>query len=303
MKKNFIIPMTDDLMFKKMWGDPNGIRRAEALVSILLGIPYELVKGNLEIVETEKRIKNKNEKRQRSDVLLKIKLSINEKVNLEMNLRKSKSLIERNITYLAHIFSTQMKNKEDYKEIDGVIQVNFNTFYVDEENKPVIDRYYLQNEKLNKLTEKLQIIHINIERCRELCYNKGIEEYSKEEQEIIKISALMCENDKDKLSVYLGEMDMDDELKEEIEETIEEFSSNDEIMAHFNSEKDLMAIRKGEMSELREAAIKEGLEQGIQEGEKNKQIEIAKNLLNENSDVNFISRVTHLSEEEINKLL
>ncbi len=298
-EKKYIIPMTDDLMFKKMWGDPGGIRRTEALISILLGIPYKLIKGNLEIIETEKRLKNKKDKKQKSDILIKIKVSINEKVNLEMNLIKSNSLIERNITYLAHIFSSQMKNKEDYKEIDKTLQINFNTFYVDLENQPVIDRYYLQNNNLYKLTEKLQIMHINIERCKELCYNGDVEKYDKEEQEKIKIGALMCENDKEKLRICLGEIDMEEELKEEIEETIEEFSSDDEIMAHFNSEKDIVAIRNGEMSELREEAIKEGLEKGLKQGIEQGKMEIIKKMLQSGMDINEISIITGIGNDEL----
>lgn len=49
----------------------------------------------------------------------------------------------------------------------------------------------------------------------------------------------------------------------------------------------------------------EGKEEGRKEGKKEKQTEIAKNLINvlNITDVNSISKVTGLSNEEINKLL
>jgi hypothetical protein len=58
-EQNKIIPMTDDLMFKKVWGDPDGIQRTEYIASVLLGIQIEKLKGKVEVLETEKRLKSK----------------------------------------------------------------------------------------------------------------------------------------------------------------------------------------------------------------------------------------------------
>ena len=44
--------------------------------------------------------------------------------------------------------------------------------------------------------------------------------------------------------------------------------------------------------------IQKGFEQGIEQ----KNIEIAKKMLQENTDINFISKITDLTKEEINKL-
>ena len=49
--------------------------------------------------------------------------------------------------------------------------------------------------------------------------------------------------------------------------------------------------------------LKEGLKEGLKKGEKNKSIEIAKNMLKLNIDINTISKSTGLSIEEINLLL
>ncbi len=48
--------------------------------------------------------------------------------------------------------------------------------------------------------------------------------------------------------------------------------------------------------------MKNGLENGKIEGEKKSKIEIAKAMLERNSDIKFISEVTKLSIEEIEKL-
>ncbi len=49
-------------------------------------------------------------------------------------------------------------------------------------------------------------------------------------------------------------------------------------------------------------AKKEGIEQGIKQGAKEKQLEIAKNMLNKNIDINTISEITSLTKEEIESL-
>ncbi|MCI8778940.1 MAG: hypothetical protein HFI87_07315 [Bacilli bacterium] len=39
-----------------MWGDPDNINRLSALLSIILKITYEKIKGNVEIIESEKKL-------------------------------------------------------------------------------------------------------------------------------------------------------------------------------------------------------------------------------------------------------
>ena len=87
------------------------------------------------------------------------------------------------------------------------------------------------------------------------------------------------------------------ENNEEIKEAMEELEEVSKI-------KQLRRI-----AELKDKAIrdeKNGLrhakEEGIKEGEKNKQIEIAKKLLKERMDTEKISLIVGLSKEEIEKL-
>ncbi len=51
-----------------------------------------------------------------------------------------------------------------------------------------------------------------------------------------------------------------------------------------------------------ETAKEDGMKEGIVKGEKNKQIEIAKNLLNANMDMEFISQTTGLTVAEIKSI-
>ncbi len=51
-----------------------------------------------------------------------------------------------------------------------------------------------------------------------------------------------------------------------------------------------------------DAGKEEGIKQGFDKGKKEKQIEIAKKMLEENMDIKLISKLTSLTEKEIKKL-
>ena len=57
-----------------------------------------------------------------------------------------------------------------------------------------------------------------------------------------------------------------------------------------------------DIEERRQRELEDFHETGYMEGEKNKQIEIAKSMLKEKLDIQTISKCTGLSIEEINKL-
>jgi predicted transposase/invertase (TIGR01784 family) len=241
-------------------------------------------------------------------------MSMNQKINLEMNVNIDEVLINRNLTYASHIFSSQMKNKEDYAKISPVIQFNFNLEDVDDSNEDIIDVYYFRNKNNHILSKSLQICNINIERCRKLWYNEDISKYTIFEQKIIKLGALMCIDIKENFSKCIGEMEMSRKLREDIEEVIDEFSSNDEIMAHFNSEKDLIALERGQRNLAVKKAVEKAVEKAVAKAvEKTKEettkevtekskIEIASNFLKNGADIELISKSTGLSKSDILKL-
>ncbi len=293
-----IVPISFDMVFKKMWGDPNNEQRLEVFLSIMLTIPYQTIKGRTQIIDSEKRIENKSLKRQRYDIITKIKLNAFGKVNLEMNLGFDRTDIDRNISFLTHIFNSGIKHGMKYTSIPPVIQINFNDYDVDEDSKEVIDKYYLQNKNEHILTEKLQIWNINIAKCYELWYNKNIENLSEEEQQIVKICALMYIKDKETFERCLEEIKMDEEIKRDIMEAEEDFSSDEEILGWYGTEEEYEALQEAKMYNREQEAIARGIEQGISK----RNIEIVTKMLKENIDVNFISRITGLSVEQINNL-
>ena len=250
--------MSFDLLFKRMFGDVNHKERVSYLVSTILNIPYEEVINNIEILPNDKKIRNKNTKRQAQDVVVRIILSVNKRISLEMNMNYNITNKNRNLMYLANMYSNQLKNKEDYNKLEPCIQVNFNTVYTDTKNKVLYDIYTLKNEYGNELTDMIRIINLNIAECHDICYNKTINNYEKRLHEIIKYGALLMEKDYNKLEAILEEIKMKEEIKEDILDTMEEYSDDEDFSyLYYDEEHNRRAIENGTISEAKEETKQE----------------------------------------------
>ena len=290
-KEKVYIPLCYDLLFKKMFGSNDGIERLENLLSLYFNIPVSDLRGRVQVINSEKRINNKYEKRQVFDILAKIELiNNNEKINIEINLSNSVGLLNRNISYITHIFSSQLKNNDNYLKLEPVIQINFDDFEIDDKNSEIIKKYFIQSNTGHKLTERLQIHHINIEKCYSIWYNEDIKKYSKDEQKVIKFGALMKAKNKNEFNKCLGDLDMEEFVKEDIEQTMDDLNSDEELLLFFDKDK----IIKSELIENFENGIKQGIDQ--------EKLEIAKNMLNKNMDKQLICEITGLRLKELDNL-
>ena len=284
------IPITYDKMFKKVFGDPNNTDKLAYLLSTLFKIPFEDLKDNIEIIESEKRVNKVNEKMSKSDIVLNIKFSSFGKVNLEMNVGFYKEVIVRNLRYNINLLSSSLKVGKDYSNIKPVIQINFNTYDIDKNSQKILDLFTLKNDNNYELTNILQIYHINIDKWYKCWYNGDIERYSEEDQKLIRCLALLKITNNEDFTKCIGETDMEDEIKKDFVDTMDELCSDEEIERYYGSDEDLEKLRiSGEKIKIKEA-------------KKEKSIEIAKAMLLKNMDINDISDITGLSIDAIHIL-
>ena len=284
------IPITYDKMFKKVFGDPNNTDKLAYLLSTIFKIPFEDLKDNIEIIESEKRVNKVNEKMSKSDIVLNIKFSSFGKVNLEMNVGFYKEVIVRNLGYNINLLSSSLKVGKDYSNIKPVIQINFNTYDIDKNSQKILDLFTLKNDNNYELTNILQIYHINIDKWYKCWYNGDIERYSEEDQKLIRCLALLKITNNEDFTKCIGETDMEDEIKKDFVDTMDELCSDEEIERYYGSDEDLEKLRiSGEKIKIKEA-------------KKEKSIEIAKAMLLKNMDINDISDITGLSIDAIHKL-
>ena len=289
-----LIPMFCDKVFKKVWGDPDNVDRLTFLLSIVLKIPFKELKGHVQILESEKRIDNIRQKVERNDIIAKIIFPLPTKLNVEMNRGKfSQSIIDRNTGYIVRIFAGGIREKQSYKDIIPAVQICFNTYPINP-NK-IIDCFYFKDDENYTLTEKIKIYTIDIAKCKDICYTKSVSKYNKYEQEIIKIGALMMENNNQKFKNQLEEIDMEDNLKKDIKQTMDDLSSDSEILEYFDAEQDEIAKTNGRIDDAREDGRKEGNAQ--------KAREIAKKMLSKKMNLEIITDITGISREELGNLV
>ena len=85
-------------------------------------------------------------------------------------------------------------------------------------------------------------------------------------------------------------------------EELERLAMDEEFKLHYNAE----AVKRKTENSIKKESYRHGLEdgitQGIEEGSKQKEIEIAQAMLNEKLNMQLISRTTGLSVEEIEAL-
>ena len=302
-----ITPITNDKIFKMIFGNEKYPNITAYLVSVLLNIPYQLVKDKIVFKNTKNNLKRKDEKRSDKDVVFIVELEDEKslKINLEMNNTKyiSSITISRNVYYLSNFHSIGLKEKEDYDKLLQTIQYNFNRGYVDRVNKEKIDEYYLRNKYGNILTEDIKIVHINIDELSKVWYSENRNKHSKNYQILCGLSALMVCTKKSKLEEELRKIPLEEEIKEEMERIIEEMNYDDAIPERiYDPVEEERRIREGEISRAKRLGKKEGKEEGIKEGTVSEKKTIAKSMLKDNIPIEQISKYTGLSINEITAL-
>ena len=99
----------------------------------------------------------------------------------------------------------------------------------------------------------------------------------------------------------LGEDLMEKEAKDLLEEKVEQYSQDEEVIEMYSEYSRAELETESVLEEAKEQAMKQGREEGREEGiQKNR--EVARKMLEENMDKHTISRITNLSIEEIEKL-
>ena len=267
-----MVPLKFDLMFKKVFGDKDDLMPLKKLLECILDIqPKNITILNPEIIGSSYYDK-------RTIVDLIVELEDNTQIGIEMNTNVNKYLIARNLRYLFKNIGQELKKGSTYKRLKKYIQIN-----IDCEGKHVrpIERYKLMEiEKYEILTEDIEIIRVDLPYYVEKCYNKSARELDY----------------KDKFIGLIGIEDID--LAKNITKGD---ASMEEILGAYDAEwhkqqieESIIQTRLDEEQERLEKAKKEGIEQ--------EKINIVINMKKEHADINFISKVTGLSIEQIEKI-
>ena len=273
MKK---VSLLTDCIFKSMFKECIEFRE---LLNEIFKDYFELDLNNFDLTSEELMVINIKDTRNRVDLCLRDKES-NTFLNIEANNFKRDYLDNRNLCYVAKVILQIFKYDKNYKKEFKLYQININNYLceVDEDIINTTKRMYDEKNKVRD--EKITIHEIYLGKYKEMDYN-NISEKEKN------LAMLNCTSIK-----KMEELAQGSKIRGKIMEKFKKKLSAEEFAEIlFDPEEDQEMILNSERLE------------GIEEGSNQKQIEIAKKLLDKNMDIQDIADATGLPLEKVKELL
>lgn len=239
----------------------------------------------INIKNVELSVKGMDVKRKSVDVYLE---SLNKKIEIEVNTSLESYIHPRNMSYISNIYSSHTLRNDSYDEKTDIIQINLN---YNQKNKRIYNEYMMRDLYGDVYVKNLKIIELNMEKYKEMWYHGS--EKEKEENKFL----IMLDLNEEELKKIKGDKVVSKYMRE-----INKLNNDSEFVEYMSAEEDARKIYNSRMYDAREKGFKQGYDEGIEQGIEKNKIEIAKNLLDNNVDINVISLSTGLSQEEIKNL-
>ncbi len=297
-----ILKLKDDECFKIMFANKKHIRILTMLLSKILKTPYEtLSKSKIHLETLTNQNVTAGEKKTECDIAVSVKKDdkITDKIMLEVNIRSSafQTIIDRDNFYFSDMIANAFPESEGYKNLPNNLLVNFNNFSLNKRGL-IFDEYMYRNVYGDVLTEKSRILNIDIAKCYQLWYNKGIKEenidnYSKD---LTLISAALSMDKKKDFMKCMNKVEMSPEIRSEMEGVLDNMCRDEKLVSrYYNREEEERRIQEGIYKEIAEKTATETREATKKE--------MIIKMYNQNATIEFISSVSDLTSSEIEKII
>ena len=278
LEEGKVVPLSNDLVFKNVVKNVVNRDFLAKIINLVTGIDYDYLFKNMIVIDADIPDKSVFVHHNEQDVVVTID---NKYINVEMSNDKAKNKRKNEIT--SHKYASSMYVKgSDYSESYIFYQIaieNYNIF----KNSDLVIEVGLTDLKNGEIeTDEFRKFHVNLKNIPDKCYNE-----LSERERYFKLFLIDDIEELEKIS-------MGDDIMKKVVETVKSLSSDPIFMSE---------LEKQQLDEYCSAmAIVDAKKEGKQEGKKEEKIEIARNMLAKNSDVQFISECTGLSIDEINNL-
>ena len=296
-EENIEVKKLSDLFARYLLGKNGNEDLLENLVNATLSdFNFEEVK-DLEIIDPFNLSENIDLKESIIDV--KAKTKDNKTVIIEFQLCGNMNFLDRIFYYISKNIVNELHEGEDYQRVQKIISINLLDFNLDfkDSGKPHRCFKLIDTENQNISLDYIQMHIIEVQRFIKILENSTIEELKKNKL----LSWMKFFTSKD-LNLIENELKEANPIMTKAIEEYKRFTSDDKLMRAYAARDAFLVGQKMMLSLEREEGIKEGMEKGKLEGEKNKSISIAKNLKKSGLDMKFISENTGLPIDEIEKL-
>ena len=263
-----------DKVVKKLFTSFSGYQYLARIVCEVLDLPSELF--SFQIFHPSVGV-NENVVNSEVDLIIEDDEAI---VNIEINTSNSRNIQNKNTAYFCHLILKQIKTSKDYdKVLKKVYQINLNSYDVSHKERFITRSRLIDVETKEEVHPILEIVDVYLAKIIKTDYT--IIKERKNSLEYL-LYLLVCNDEKILREVYEG-----DSLMEKMVDEAKELTDNFDSLLYYDYDE----LKKQEAYELGEAS---GVEQN--------KVEIALNMLRENTNSDFICRVTGLSLDEVEKL-
>ena len=288
--------LTVDYAFKRVFGKNGNESILKDLLESILNIEIKSITiQNPEIP--------KNMKDGKIGILdVRAELNGDEITEVEMQVQDQHNIDKRSPTYLTKIYSDQLKEGEQYIEVKKVVVINILNFdYYKRNSYHSVARMMFEESKENEkvdlgyivedkyATKDLEMHFIELPKFRK----KDPDMSNKLEQWL----CLICDEE-DKIKMAESRNEEIEKAKKELEKLAMNPEDRELYELRLKAIRDEMNIRYSGYID----GMAVGEAKGRAEGKNERNIEIAKNMLKENVNIQFISKMTGLNLEEIEKL-
>ena len=270
--------MISDTTIKYLFKNKETRRILERIIRDLTGIDlskYKLINNEL---NTANIIKD-----YRLDLLFEKDNNI---VLIEMNKEVDNYTNNKNYNYLYRVAGNMYKEGEEYEKKKYATLINFNNSKFPIEGEKGILTYEFMNDEYKLKVKGIKSIEIYLENYKGICYDK--------ENELEMLLSLFTASSYEEMR----KIAKDNEEALILVDEIEKLNKEKYYGMLYNVEEEQKKLENS----ARLAGYHEGIEQGIEQGSILTKEEIAKSLLEQNIDIEVISKSTGLTKDEIENL-
>ena len=280
-KEKIKFPLLKDKVAKKLFTEKKvGLEYLRKIISLAIGIPMDMIDKDIKLIHPNIGV-NKNIVNSEADVIL----ENNEfYVNLEINYYNNETSDIKNGLYLCHLLLRQVKKAKEYEALKKVYQINLNSYDALGKEEFIYHSKLYEKKYHIERSDFIEIIDINLEKLRQIDYNTLIKS---EDMTLEKALYLFVCDDIEKLNaIYEGDRLMKKLMKEN-----EDLLKNFDEMLYYDRDKMFL-----------NACYEKGYDKGKQEARQERNIEIAKEMLNKGMKLKDIIDITGLTEKEIKEI-
>ena len=255
------------------------------LLSEIIEEKYEYIYKNIKYLNNALELSSIKDTRNITDILIEVDKYI---IDIEAYTEYSERKKRKSLIYITKILSKYYNNRNDYKGNKKIIQINIIL------EKKEDEKYYVKSER-RKYIEEIEIIEINIDREETLLYTKS-ELINKK----LWCNLLRSEIDEiEEIRNIIDKMKYKKEIKERMKERMIKYMTQEYLEEIGTTWQDRINLDK---ADARDEGLKEGLKNGYHNGIKDRNITLAKTMLESNYKIEEISKLTGLSIEKIKNL-